>query len=389
MLRHYLDRLGCHVASSMVCALVFMVWPEAGHAQHGHLRAAAEHHAASSTCDKKTRKRSKSSAAASERREARKAKRLARQEAKRERAAKRRGKSGAAALPESAPVRDLERERERELQKERELDEQLAAANELQASTEPVPDAEPVTEPESECEDADPATCASSPELTATLGVYTGFTSRNITLPTIAGLATLDTGMLPSLAIQVGALAPGDAFFGVTFGYQSSLGAEASQAASDPLKPALSTSIQSHHFEGGVLGGFHFGGPESATLALFAGYGVRALASVVELRVPRFSLHGPVARIELELPLGAPWIALRLAPEMQLVLAMSEELHTLGVGSPIWAFGGEAGLRLRVSPRIALQLSFREAHAVVTSIYGGSFEDVERYGLFGLVVSYL
>jgi hypothetical protein len=68
---------------------------------------------------------------------------------------------------------------------------------------------------------------------------------------------------------------------------------------------------------------------------------------------------------------------------------MSRDLSSLGVGSPIWAFGAEAGLDVRLSQRIVIQLSFREAHAVVRSTYGGSFEDIERFVLLGLAVDYL
>lgn len=330
---------------------------------------------------KKKKKTARESAQA--KKEAREARAAAR---KQRRAEKKKAKKKRAAAASPAPI-------------DHELDRLGPAPLELE-TTRPTPppppvvaeseDVEPAEVADTECSEADSESCPSPAVLTASLAVYTGFTMRSIDLPTISGPALLDTGAVPSLALQLGARLTSDPFVGVTLTYHHSLGAEATQVPSDPVQPALTTSIQSHHFEGGVIGGLYLGrGPGSATLAMFLGYGVRAFGSEVELRVPRYSLHGPLARIELELPLGTPWLVLRVAPEVQLIAFISDDLASQGVSSPIWSFGGEAGLQLRVSKAIALQLSYREAHAVVDSVYGGSFSDIERFGLLGLVVDYL
>lgn len=271
----------------------------------------------------------------------------------------------------------------------------LPAASELPDDDSPIQQDEQETESdtpiarEPDCSTPDAEPCPDR-AVTATLTAYAGFTTRGIKLPTISGLTRFETGILPSLALQLGVQSTGDPFYAVTLNYQSSLGAEAIQAASDPQKPALSTSIHSHHFDAGVSGGLRLGaGPESASLGLFVGYGVRALATVIELRIPRYSLHGPVARLEFELPLGTPRVVLRLAPEAQWIVFISRDLENFGVAGPIWAFGGEASLRVNVLSRVSLQVAFRESHAIVASPYGASFEDVERFGLLGLIVHYL
>ena len=251
---------------------------------------------------------------------------------------------------------------------------------------------EPAAEPETECPEG--ADCVAKSGLRATLALVSGVTSRRITAPTISGLATIDTGFLPAVGLQLQLRSYGAAMFydvGVT--YQSSLGAEATQAPADPTKPALVTSIHTHRLDAGVTAGWFLGdSPESSTLGMSVGYGVRALASVVELRVPRFSLHGPVARAELDLQLGTPHLRLRLAPEVQWVLSASQDLRNrsgLSLPGPFWAFGGEISLHVLFTSRIGAQLSYRQAQTSIASVYGSAFEDVERFALLALVISYL
>jgi hypothetical protein len=247
---------------------------------------------------------------------------------------------------------------------------------------------------DSDCSASGAATCPPARGLIATLALHTGVTARSIEAPTISGLAKLETGFLPAVGLQFHVRSLGTRlFYDVALAYQSSLGAQATQAASDPQKPALLTSIHTHRFDAGVTTGVFLGdGPDSATLGLFLGYGVQALASVVELRVPRFSLHGPLARVALELPLGTPHLVLRLAPEVQYVLSVSNDLRAvsgLTLGGPVWTLGGEVSLSVLFTARFGIQLAYREAHTAVASVYGSFFEDIERFGLLALVVSYL
>ena len=242
----------------------------------------------------------------------------------------------------------------------------------------------------SECKDDGDAAC--TPALKATLVVNGGMTERRISVPTAAGLAALHTGLVPALGVELGAQwRDPDKFYAIAIAYQSSLRANATQPASDELKPPLFTGIHSHHLDAGGAAGLVLGsGPTSATLGFFLGYGLRAFGSVVELRVPRFTLHGPVARLEFQLPLGTPRVVVRLAPEAQLILSVTQDLQDLsGIAAPLFAFGGEASLRVLLTTRFILQLAFRESHAAVSSANGASFEDVERFVLFGVVVSYL
>jgi hypothetical protein len=115
-------------------------------------------------------------------------------------------------------------------------------------------------------------------------------------------------------------------------------------------------------------------------LGIFAGYGVRALATVAVLRVPRFSLHGPVLRVEVDVPLRAANMRLRLGPEGQWISGISRALlDSSGLSQPAFALGGFLQLQLPVAERFALQLEYRESHAFLRARGVPSFSDVERY----------
>jgi hypothetical protein len=177
---------------------------------------------------------------------------------------------------------------------------------------------------------------------------------------------------------------------GVALAYQSTLAASGTQEHSDPRLPPLTTSIRSSHLEGGVSPGIHLSsGADGASLALFAGYGVRALATVEELQMPRFSLHGPVLRIELELALASNSIVLRIAPEAQYIVSLSRDLRRTGVvDSRGVALGGEASVRLRLASWASAQIAYRESHASSKTAFDASFTDVERYLLLSGVFRY-
>ena len=112
---------------------------------------------------------------------------------------------------------------------------------------------------------------------------------------------------------------------------------------------------------------------------MFAGYGLRAFASVVELGIPRYTLHGPLLRFELELPIAEGLLTLRIAPEVQLIVSVSRDLRGLSlIQDAGLAIGGEASARVRVTDWAALQLAYRESHASSDTAFSDSFKDVER-----------
>jgi hypothetical protein len=226
--------------------------------------------------------------------------------------------------------------------------------------------------------------------MTATLDVGIGTTQRVINFAVVDGQRTLDTGFVPALHLALGARFGDRTFFGVGMTYQSSVWAAVAQSAPNPRGPSLTTTIQSHHLSVGVQPGLRLGeARDSSSLSLFLGYGLRALASVVELRVPRYTLHGPVARLDFELPLFSAKVVLRVAPEAQLIVSQTSDLRlaarTQSVG---FALGAEASVRFYVADWIALALSYRESHASVSSAWSSPFEDVERFAVIDAFMRY-
>lgn len=206
---------------------------------------------------------------------------------------------------------------------------------------------------------------------------------RSLSVPSNEGVRKLETGLLPALGVRVaGRLRVQSRFIGLRLSYQSSVHARATDQVGDRSLSPSEVAIRSHHFESGLLPGLLLSStPNAGSLALFVGYGVRAFGTTEVLRVPRFTLHGPVLRLELVLPLASR-LRLRLAPEAQLIVSMTRALRDLALlPASALSIGGEADLQVRVSPSWAVQVSYREAHVRTTGIEGKSFADAERYVL--------
>jgi hypothetical protein len=221
------------------------------------------------------------------------------------------------------------------------------------------------------------------------LGV--GATGRSMQVPSSSGPQKLDTGLVPALDLHLGARVRNQSFFfGGWVGYQTSIGAEGTQAAPGPQDKPLTTDIRTHRFEIGVLPGVRLSSnPNGATLGAFLAYGLRAFASISELGIPRYTLHGPLLRIEFELPLGDGVFTLRIAPEAQLIVSVSRDLRMLGnLSDGGLALGGEASARVRVVDWAWLGLTYRESHASANSALKDSLSDVERWMFVDAVFRY-
>jgi hypothetical protein len=255
----------------------------------------------------------------------------------------------------------------------------------FEADLEGIGEPEPEASDESEAVDTEPESDTESDEdlrARVTLGVAGGATLRAIELTSDDGLYKLDTGWIPAVAVALrSSFDNGQAHFEGALQYETSLGAIGSQHSPDPTSQLLTTPIRSHRFEGGLLAGVRFGEMDTSVIAsVFLGYGLRALASVAELQMPRFTLHGPLVRLELEVPIVAHALRLRLAPEANALASISRAVRRIGETESIgFALGGEASLRLTVLEWLDLQLDYRESHAFVRSAFGDPFRDVERF----------
>jgi hypothetical protein len=245
---------------------------------------------------------------------------------------------------------------------------------------------------EPEAQSVAPAKARDKETLQAVLQAGAGVTERTIELPTAQGRMTLNTGLAPALNLRLSARIRNEQrFLRVRVGYQTSSGIAAGDRLRVLTAGPATTPVRSHRFEAGIVPGMWLGnGPSSPALGLFIGYGVRAFGSVAELLVPRFSLHGPMLRLELELPLSPLW-SLRVAPEGHLIISMTEDLRRAGALDKIgMAYGGEASLQVRVFSRASLRASYRESHAYARAgtAANAHFVDVERYLVVDAVFRY-
>lgn len=270
-------------------------------------------------------------------------------------------------------------------------------AQELDAEG-PPPEAE-APPPEAETPELEAATETSAPQTPvasesnalphAELLLGAGITTRTIHFDAADARRSLDTGMVPALAIELNARVGEQWFCMLRLAYRSSVFAEASQLAPEAATSALTSTIQSHEFVGGFEPGVRFGGEHSVWLGLFAGYGVRALSSVVELTLPRFSLHGPLARLELDIPWLDGRFALRLAPEVQWLVSQTLALRELArTERQGLAFGLEASLRVELLSWLGVQAVYRESRARVASGFPNAFQDIERFVLLNIRIVY-
>jgi hypothetical protein len=206
------------------------------------------------------------------------------------------------------------------------------------------------------------------------LNAGAGMMQRTMQSVTPEGPLALDTGWAPAAALGVGARAWHKQYFlRLDLHYETSLGLTLQNEVSSDGAPLRA---RAHRFEAGVAPGMHF--RESVGLALRLAYGVRALGIVEEGSIGAFTLHGPVLRLELELPLLAGRLLLRVAPELGFIVSATEEFRVYsGVRGSGLAYGGEASIRAMVWKRVSLALRYREAHIRLAG--GRQHEDIERF----------
>jgi hypothetical protein len=225
-------------------------------------------------------------------------------------------------------------------------------------------------------------TAAPKPAVRTDLAVGVGVGTRSFVRPTIEGMQELPDAVFPALdlALRVHAW-PADAFsLAVLLRYQTSLGLTIEERPPFALRNRV--DARAERAELSVAPTFRLGSSAAApALAFPVGFGLRSFwPDVHEMMTPGYTLLGPQLRAELVLPLGDV-LALRVGPELQVIIAIDESIRAEGVERSGLAYGGEAVLQLRLGRVFAVELTYRESHAVVASFWTGrdDFEDVERF----------
>jgi len=231
---------------------------------------------------------------------------------------------------------------------------------------------------ESEDEDDEDALEEGEPETGLRLRAFVGagLGTRTLEWPTPSERRAVETGGF--LAVEIGTAFALELDRGLAFGselvYQTSLDNQLDEThvagATDTIQ------VRTHRFAA-VLE-LIIGAVDAVSVAPGLGYGVRALhPEVHHLLTPSYSLTGPLARIALRIAFGES-VALRLVPEAQWLM-VGDALEALGVAGSGISIGGDAALELVLSRGLALELSYREAHAIMSSSLGDSASDVERF----------
>ncbi|HKP58426.1 MAG TPA: hypothetical protein VJV78_16990 [Polyangiales bacterium] len=233
------------------------------------------------------------------------------------------------------------------------------------------------------------APSADADELRACLRAGMGVGWRGIELPSEQGLQKLDSDYFPALDVGVqGAVALTPAFsLGFEARYQTSLGLQAQETPAGGVEK--STPLRSNDAQFGIVPGLRFAdSPDAVKLGILLGWEVRGLRSVVELSTPSYTLHGPLVRAELVIPI-ARVLELRLAPEFTYILSVSEDLRELaafrGGGTGV---GGELTLAITATPWLGFELGYREAHVWAPTYWSQSFTDGGRYVTLRSVLEY-
>jgi hypothetical protein len=254
---------------------------------------------------------------------------------------------------------------------------------------------EPSAEPESPSDDAEPSSdaMAASPVESeqgaqaaddgpsVVIEPFAGFgiATRSVRMPWMTGALEVAPGVTPAFEVgmRVQARPRADFSFFVNLVYQSALGFSVTERPPLALPKEVGARSERVALEFAPRWRFSNGQIE---LGIPVGATVRTLWAEVHMsQTPSFSLVGPHARAELLLRFSDA-ISLRIAPELQYIMMVDNDVKNAGVSSSGVALGGDASVEAQVSQVWSLRINYRESHALLSATRGSvSFSDVERY----------
>jgi|GEM_PF-6456165 len=258
------------------------------------------------------------------------------------------------------------------------------------------PAEEPAVEPESPSDDAEPSTDATGeappaePEQGAqaaddgpsvSIEPFAGFgiATRSVRMPWMTGALEVAPGVTPAfeVGLRVQARPRADFSYFVNLVYQSALGFSVTERPPLALPKEVGARSERVALEFAPRWRFSNGQIE---LGIPVGATVRTLWAEVHMsQTPSFSLVGPHARAELLLRFSDV-ISLRIAPELQYIMMVDNDVKNAGVSSSGVALGGDASVEAQVSQVWSVRINYRESHALLSATRGSvSFSDVERY----------
>lgn len=127
-------------------------------------------------------------------------------------------------------------------------------------------------------------------------------------------------------------------------------------------------------------------GETTPWLGFQVGYAMQDLRGLIEVTMPRFTLSGPLARVDLRAVIVEGRVTLWAMPEVQWLVDVDNSLTRLHVSRGGYALGGEVGFSARLNEQFLFEASYREAHAFVSTREPNNFHDLERVFTARLVV---
>ena len=221
------------------------------------------------------------------------------------------------------------------------------------------------------------------------VGVGAGIGTRSFDGPagSPGGAVRLATDPFPAVQLALGVAVEPDAGgrLSVTgrIRYFTSAGLRTTDLRLDGTSRITASRTQSIAVDIGL--GYRLGADADAvTLEAALGFASRAFSSNALVSLPDYGLGGPTLRIGASLPF-AERFAFALGADLQWLASVADILQGLGTGGGGVAFGFEARFSAAILDELALEATYREAHALVSDGTRGGATDVERWVVLAAV----
>lgn len=214
-----------------------------------------------------------------------------------------------------------------------------------------------------------------------------GLGQRAVTLPHQAGTRLLDVGPFATVDGAVRTRLRLSETFQLTLAlrYYSSIGLTGESTPAAGVAQAV--PLRSQRLEAVFGPSFRLSEGETVPwFAIYVGYAAQDLRGLVEITIPRYSLGGPLARLDLRAIIANGRITLWAMPEAQWVALVDSTLQRLHVAKGGLAVGGELGFSIRLNDQFLFEASYRESHSFVATPEQTGFQDLERVFTTRLVV---
>jgi len=212
-----------------------------------------------------------------------------------------------------------------------------------------------------------------------------GFGQRSSAVPIPSGEGRFATSAFPAvnaaLDVWVRPLSNSSFRMGLAGRYYTSVGLSVEGQLPDGT--TRSTAAHAHSLSIGLKANLGFvESVRAVRMELELGWSFRMLDNGALLAMPTYTLSGPSARLGVFLPLGEEGpLVLGVIPEVGFINSVSEEMAQAGEIGGGFTVGFETQVRLNIIRQLAVEVVYRESHALMSSARDSDMTDVERFGV--------